>query len=98
MHTVRSLALLPLLDLAAELPHEGYRRLERKLDPETSSKLAATVASLRPDALYAALQAEISLFRKLRALVFDRYGLTFDPEPGEVIAAEISRRWAAEGS
>jgi len=95
-HTIRSRALLPLLDLAAERPHEGYRRLERKLDPATSGSLSATVASLQPEALYAALQAEIFLFRELRAIVFDRYGLTFDPEPGEIIEAEISRRWAAE--
>ena len=96
VHTIRSHALLPLLDLAAERPHEGYRRLERKLDPVTAGSLAATVASLRPEALYAALQAEISLFRELRAIVFDRYSLPFDPEPGEIIEAEISRRWAAE--
>ncbi len=84
MHTIRSLALLPLLDRAAERPHEGYRRLERKLDPETSGLLAATVVSLQPGALYAALQAEIALFRELRAIVFDRYGLTFDPKPGRL--------------
>jgi predicted nucleotidyltransferase len=98
LHTIRSLALLSLLDLAAERPHEGYRRLERKLDPRTSGLLAATVASLQPGALYAALQAEIALFRELRAIVFDRYELTFDPEPGEIIEKEMSRRWAEVGS
>ena len=93
-HTIRSHALLPLLDLSAERHHEGYRRLERKLDPDTAGSLAATVASLQPEALYRALQAEIFLFRELRAIVFDRYSLTFDPEPGEIIEAEIGRRWA----
>ncbi len=93
MHTVRSQVLLPLLDWAAERPREGYRRLERKLDPRMSSLLAATVASLQPETLYAALQAEIALFRELRTVVFDRYGLTFDPKPGEIIEGEISRRW-----
>jgi predicted nucleotidyltransferase len=98
LHTIRTLALLPLLDRAAGRPHEGYRRLERKLDPRTSGLLAATVVPLQPGALYAALQAEITLFRELRAIVFDRYGLTFDPKPGEIIEEEISRRWAEEGS
>jgi predicted nucleotidyltransferase len=98
LHTIRTLALLPLLDWAAGRPHEGYRRLERKLDPRTSGLLAATVVPLQPGALYAALQAEITLFRELRVIVFDRYGLTFDPKPGEIIEEEISRRWAEEGS
>jgi len=98
LHTIRSLALVPLLDRAAGRPHEGYRRLERKLEPRTSSLLTATVASLQPGMLYAALQAEIALFRELRAIVFDRYGLTFDPKPGEIIEEEISRRWAEDGS
>jgi predicted nucleotidyltransferase len=97
LHTIRSLALLSLLDLATERPHEGYRRLERKLDPRTSGLLAATVASLQPGALYAALQAEIALFHELRAIVFDRYELTFDPKPGEIIEEEMSRRWIEEG-
>ena len=98
LHTIRSIALLPLLDLAAERPHEGYRRLERKLDPRTSGLLAATVVPLQPGALYAALQAEIALFRELRAIVFDRYELTFDPEPEEIIEKEMSWRWAEVGS
>jgi hypothetical protein len=37
---------------------------------------------LQPEALYAALQAEIALFRELRAIVLDRYKLTIDPKPG----------------
>ena len=98
LHTIRSLALLPLLDRAAGRPHEGYRRLERKLDPRASGLLAATVVPLQPGALYAALQAEIALFRELRAIVFDRYGLSFDPKPGETIEEEISRRWVEDGS
>jgi predicted nucleotidyltransferase len=34
IHTIRSDALLPLLDWTSGRPHEGYRRLERKLDSE----------------------------------------------------------------
>ena len=98
LHTIRSLALLPLLDRAAGRPHEGYRRLERKLDPRTSGLLAATVVPLQPGALCAALQAEIALFRELRAIVFDRCGLLFDPKPGETIEEEISRHWVEDGS
>ncbi len=94
IHSIRSLALMPLLDWAAARPHEGYRRLERKTDPTTASRLAATVAVVQPEALYVALQAEMELFRSLRAMVFDRHGLTFDPVPEEVLESEISRCWA----
>jgi len=95
LHSMRSLALVPLLDWLAERPHEGYRRLERKTDATTTSRLMATVAPVQPEALYAALQAEMELFRILRAMVFDRYGLTFDPTPEEVLESEMRRRWAA---
>jgi predicted nucleotidyltransferase len=95
LHSIRSLALVPLLDWAAERPHEGYRRLERKTDPEAASRLMATVAAVQPQALYEALQAEMDLFRRLRAVIFDRYGLTFDPTPEEVLESEMSRRWVA---
>ena len=95
LHSIRSLALVPLLDWDAERPHEGYRRLERKTDPEMASRLMATVAAVQPQALYAALQAEMDLFRSLRAMVFDRYGLTFDPTPEEALESEMSRRWVA---
>lgn len=86
----------PVLDRAAERSHEGYRRLERKLDPQTSSLLVATVTSLQSGALFAALQAEIALFRELRAVVFDRYGLAFDPKQGEILEEEINRDWAED--
>jgi len=95
LHSIRSLALVPLLDWAAERHHEGYRRLERKTDPEAASRLMVTVAPVEPQALYAALQAEIQLFRSLRAVVFDHNGLTFDPTPEEVLESEMSRRWVA---
>ena len=95
LHSIRSLALMPLLDWAAERPHEGYRRLERKTDATTASRLLATVALVQPEALYSALQAEKNLFRSLRAVVFDRYGLIFDPIPEEMLGSEMSRRWAA---
>ena len=95
IHRIRSLALVPLLDWAAERPHEGYRRLERKTAPEAASRLMATVAAVEPLALYAALQAEMELFRSLRATVFDRFGLTFDPTPEEVLESEMSWRWEA---
>ena len=95
LHSIRSLALMSLLNWAAERPHEGYRRLERKTDPATASRLMATVAPMQPEALYAALQAEMELFRSLRAVVFDRYGLIFDPTPEEMLESEMSRRWVA---
>jgi predicted nucleotidyltransferase len=48
LHDIRSLALVPLLDQAAGRPHEGYRRLEGKLDPETASRLEATLPRSSP--------------------------------------------------
>ena len=95
LHSIRSLTLVPLLDWVVERPHEGYRRLEQKTDPEEASRLLATVAPVRAQALYAALRAEVELFRDLRAVVLDRYGLALDPTPEEVLESEMSWRWAA---
>jgi hypothetical protein len=95
LHSIRILALVPLLDWADERPHKGYRRLERKTNPKVASRLMATVAAVEPQALYGALQAEMAPFRRLRAVVFERYGLTFDPTPEEVLESEMSRRWFA---
>jgi Streptomycin adenylyltransferase len=95
IHGIRSLALVPMLDWVSERPHEGYRRLERKTDPEAASRLIATVAGVEPQALYEALQAEMELFRSLRVMVFDLYGLTFDPTPEEMLENEMSQRWDA---
>jgi len=94
LHNIRSLAIVPLLDWAAERSHEGYRRLEGKLDPETVSRLKGTLSSLEPDALHAALRAEVGLFRDLRAEVFGRHGLAFDPAPEGALEAEMDKRWA----
>jgi hypothetical protein len=93
LHSIRSLALVPILDWAAERPHEGYRRLEHKTDPDAASRLMVTVAAVEPQDLYAALQAEIELFRSPRTVVFEHNGLTFDPTPDEVLESEMSRRW-----
>jgi predicted nucleotidyltransferase len=98
LHSIRSLALVPLLDWTAERPHEGYRRLERKTNQEQASRLLATVAPMRARALHAALRAEVELFRELRAAVLDRYGLTIDLAHEEVLESEMSRRWAARGA
>jgi len=95
LHNIRSLALVPLLDWAAKRPHDRYRRLEDKLNARTASLLGATLSPLQPEALYAALRAEAELFRTLRATVFDRHGLGFDPAPEEALEAEMSRLWAA---
>ena len=95
LHSIRSLALVPMLDWTTGSPREGYWRLERKTDSTTASRLLATVAAVQPEALYAALQAEMELFRSLRAIAFDHYGLTFDPTPEEALDSEMSRRWVA---
>jgi predicted nucleotidyltransferase len=95
LHNIRSLTIVPLLDWAAERPHEGYRRLEDKLDAETASLLGATLSPLEPEALYEALRAEVGLFRGLRATVFDRHGLGFDPASEEALQAGMGRLWAA---
>ena len=77
-------------------PHEGYRRLEGKLDGETASRMAATLSPLEPEALHAALRAEVELYRGLRAEVFSRHGLAFDPAPEETLEAEMDRRWTEQ--
>ena len=96
VHGIRSRVLLPMLDWMSDGPHEGYRRLESKADPETAARLAATVSTLRPGSLYAALQAEMDLFCDLRDAAFDRFGLNFDPAPERVLKDEMSRLWAAQ--
>jgi predicted nucleotidyltransferase len=98
LHSIRTLALVPLLDWSAERPHEGYRRLERKTNREQASRLSATVAPMQAGALHAALRAEVGLFRELRAALLDRHGLTIDPAPEEVLESEMSRRWAGRGA
>ena len=98
LHSIRTLALVPLLDWTTESRHEGYRRLERKTNQEHASRLLATVAPMRAQALHAALRAEVELFRELRAAVLDRYGLTIDLAPEEVLESEMSRRWTARGA
>ena len=98
LHSIRSLALVPLLDWAAERRHEGYRRLERKTNREQASRLSATVAPMRPQPLHGALRAEVELFRELRAAVLDRYGLSIDPAHEEVLESKMSRRWVAPGA
>ncbi|HET7271778.1 MAG TPA: aminoglycoside 6-adenylyltransferase [Rubrobacter sp.] len=98
IHTIRGEVILLMLDWTGGRRHEGYRRLERKLDPETAARFAATVAPLAADALYEALQAAIALFRDLREPVFELCGLTFDPALEDEIRVEMSRRWAARGA
>lgn len=97
LHSIRSLTLVPLLDWNAERPHKGYRRLERNTNQEQASRLLATLAPIRAQALHAALRAEVELFRQLRAAVLDRYRLTIDLAHEEVLASEMNRRWAARG-
>jgi len=98
LHSIRTVALVPLLDWSAERPHEGYRRLERKTNQEQASRLLATVAPMRAHALHAALRAEVELFRELQAAVLVRYGLTIDLAHEEMLESEMSRRWAAPGA
>src|SRR5918998_779416 len=93
LHSIRTLALVPLLDWTAERRHEGYRRLERKTNQRQASRLSATIAPMRAQALHAALRAEVELFRELRAAVLDLKGLTIDLAPEEVLESVRSRPW-----
>jgi hypothetical protein len=95
IHTIRSDTLLPMLDWTAGSPHEGYRRLETRLDPEMAQCLEDTLGLLETGALYDALQAEISLFRDLCEPLFERFGSTYDTAPGEEIRDEMVRCWNA---
>jgi predicted nucleotidyltransferase len=98
LHSIRTLALVPLLDWSAERRHEGYRRLERKTNQEQASRLSATAAPMRAQALHAALRAEVELFRELRSSVLERYGLSIDLAHEEVLESEMSRRRGARGA
>jgi hypothetical protein len=84
-----------MLDWTAGSPHEGYRRLETRLDPAMTERLGDTLGLLEAGALYDALQAEISLFRDLCEPLFERVGSTYDRVPGEEIKDEMVRRWNA---
>src|SRR5215213_433769 len=98
IHTIRRDAFLPMRDLTAGRPHEGYIRLETKLDPEMAEHLTGTLAPLEAGALYEALQTAISLYCDLRESLFELRGLTFDPAPEEEIEDEMDRLWAARGT
>ena len=98
LHSIRTLALVPLLDWSAERRHEGYRRLERNTNQEQASRLSARVAPMRAQALHAALRAEVELFRELRSSVLERYGLSIDLAHEEVLESEMSRRRGARGA
>jgi len=96
VHAIRSMAVVPMLGWATHTRQEGYRRLEQKLDPATADRLAATVATLQRNSLYAALVAEIALFRDLRDRVFEQHGLTFDRAREQALEQAIVQRWSAD--
>jgi predicted nucleotidyltransferase len=98
IHTIKRDAFLPMRDWTAGRPHEGYRRLETKLDPEMAERLTGTLAPLEAGALYEALQTAISLYCDLRESLFELRGLTFDPAPEEEIEDDMDRLWAARGT
>ena len=91
--SIRSLAILPMLDWAAGKPQIGYRRLESKLDARLAEKLSASVATLQPESLYAALQVEMALFSDLRDEVSARYKLEHDPVSEKVLSDMIIQHW-----
>ena len=84
-----------MLARAADRSHEGYRRLESKMDRQLAARLAKTIPALEPESLYAALEAEIDLFCDVRTSLSARYGLTFDPTPEHAIREAMSHIWKA---
>lgn len=92
IQAIRRMALLPMIEWAEGRGIQGYRRLEEKISEGRENQLAATVGGLERRELYAALEAEIALYRELRASVFERYGLVYDPEPEEILEREMRRR------
>ena len=96
VHAIRTMAVVPMLGWATHTRQEGYRRLEQKLDPATADQLAATVATLQGDSLYAALMAEIALFRDLRNRVFEEHGLAFDQAGEHALEEAIGQRWSGD--
>lgn len=95
IHTIRSDALLPMLDWTFGRPHEGFRRLEIKLDLVMEERLTGTVAPLEAGVLYDALQAAMALFCDLRGRLFELRSLPPDLSRGGEIRDEMGRRWAA---
>jgi hypothetical protein len=94
VHTIRSLALVPLAEWDAGSTREGHRRIESRLSADVRMRLAATVSSLDATALYTVLQSEIDLFRDLQARVWPRYSVPFDETTGRVIREAIRSAWA----
>jgi predicted nucleotidyltransferase len=95
IHSIRSLALLPMLAWIEGYSQEGYRRLESKLRNH-KDLLAATIADLEPQSLYASLQAEMVLFIELRDILFSRLALKDEYERESLIKDEIANRWENE--
>jgi predicted nucleotidyltransferase len=93
LHTIRSLALVTVAEWDAGSLQEGHRRLESRLNDQVRARLAATVSTLDPAALYSALQAEIGVFHDLQASVWPRYRVAVDEAPGRIIQEAIRRAW-----
>lgn len=96
IHTIRTLALLPLLAWTSNTPEQGYRRLEETLNPGLAPKFAATLVQRDPDTLYAALQNEIDLYCDLRDEVSEAYGIQIDLEPETTIRESIDTHHHSE--
>jgi streptomycin adenylyltransferase len=95
VHTIRSLALVPMAEWDAGTPGEGHRRLETRLNDQVLACLAATIPTLDRVALHAALKAEMGLFRDLQARVWLHCGLPVDDTGGRYIEEAIERSWAS---
>jgi Streptomycin adenylyltransferase len=97
LHSIRSLALVPLLESDASRFPEGFRRLESRVSDSFRARLATTVCGLDAAALYAALRVEIELFRELQGRVYRQYGVTVDETGGRAIQDAIDRAWTSRG-
>lgn len=94
VHTLRSDALLPLLDWNAGRKPEGYRRLERKEDEGTLALLGATVVPRPlPEELYEALREEMDLFCELSTTLAKRFGIALNLQHGSAVRSAIERHW-----
>ena len=95
VHTIRTLALVPMIAWDAGLQPEGYRRLESRADERLRGRLAMTVPSPETVSLYAALQAEIELFGEIQDRVCRRFGVAVDDAAGREISHAIHKAWQA---
>ncbi len=90
---IRSWAILPMFNWQKDIKHEGYRRLETKLNDDLADLFKTTIPSYTAESLHFALQNEIKLYKRLRDKVFSHYKLSFDTKAENIVVSSIDEQW-----